>query len=80
MGLGAMVLLIWMGIGHSGALAAGVLGVMCAGAAGGGALLGAGTSRLGRLGRSRNISVRWEITPTVIFRSLPRQQERTRNL
>ena len=51
MGLGAMVLLIWMGIGHSGALAAGVLGVMCAGAAGGGALLGAGTSRLGRLGR-----------------------------
>jgi len=40
-----------MGIGHSGALAAGVLGVMCAGAAGGGALLGAGTSRLGRLGR-----------------------------
>ena len=47
MGLGAMVLLIWMGIGHSGALAAGVLGVMCAGAAGGGALLGAGTSRLG---------------------------------
>ena len=51
MGLGAMVLLIWMGLGHSGALAAGVLGVMCAGAAGGGALLGAGTSRLGRLGR-----------------------------
>ena len=51
MGLGAMVLLIWMGIGHSGALAAGVLGVLCAGAAGGGALLGAGTSRLGRLGR-----------------------------
>ena len=51
MGLGAMVLLIWMGIGHSGALAAGVLGVMCAGAAGGGALLGAGPSRLGRLGR-----------------------------
>jgi len=29
---------------------------------------------------SRNISVRWETTPTVIFRSLPRQQERTRNL
>ena len=51
MGLGAMVLLIWMGLGHSGALAAGVLGVMCAGAAGGGALLGTGTSRLGRLGR-----------------------------
>ena len=51
MGLGAMVLLIWMGLGHSGALAAGVLGVMCAGAAGGGALLGAGTKRLGRLGR-----------------------------
>ena len=51
MGLGAMVLLIWMGLGHSGALAAGVLGVMCAGAVGGGALLGAGTKRLGRLGR-----------------------------
>jgi len=51
MGLGAMVLLIWMGLGHSGALAAGVLGVMCAGAVGGGALLGAGTKCLGRLGR-----------------------------
>lgn len=51
MGLGAMVLLIWMGLGHSGALAAGVLGVMCTGAAGGGVLLGAGTKRLGRLGR-----------------------------
>ena len=51
MGLGAMVLLIWMGLGHSGALAAGVLGVMCAGAVGGGALLGAGTKWLGRLGR-----------------------------
>ena len=45
------ILLSGMGLGHSGALAAGVLGVMCAGAAGGGALLGAGTSRLGRLGR-----------------------------
>ena len=51
MGLGAMVLLIWMGLGHSGALAAGVLGVMCAGAVGGGALLGAGTKCLGKLGR-----------------------------
>ena len=51
MGLGAMVILIWMGLGHSGALAAGVLGVMCAGAVGGGALLGAGTKCLGRLGR-----------------------------
>ncbi len=51
MGLGAMVLLIWMGLGHSGVLAAGGLGVMCAGAAGGGVLLGAGTNRLGRLGR-----------------------------
>ena len=51
MGLGAMVLLIWMGLGHSGSLAAGVLGVMCAGAAGGGVLLGTGTKRLGRLGR-----------------------------
>ena len=45
------ILLSGMGLGHCGALAAGVLGVMCAGAAGGGALLGAGTSRLGRLGR-----------------------------
>ena len=29
---------------------------------------------------SRNISVRWETTLTVISRNLPRQQERTRNL
>lgn len=80
MGLGAMVLLIWMGIGHSGALAAGVLGVMCAGAAGGGALWEQEQAASEDWDVSRSISVRWEITPTVIFRSLPRQQERTRNL
>ncbi len=74
------MLLIWMGIGHSGALAAGVLGVMCAGAAGGGALLGAGTSRLGRLGRFQKYIRALGDHTYCNFQSLPRQQERTRNL
>lgn len=80
MGLGAMVLLIWMGLGHCGALAAGVLGVMCAGAAGGGALLGQEPAVLVDWGVFRNISVHWETILTVISRNLPRQQERQRNL
>ena len=51
MGLGALMLLIWMGFGNSSSLGTGVLVLFCVGAAGSGILLGSGCKRLGRLGR-----------------------------
>ena len=51
MGLGAMMLLMWMGFGNSSSLGTGALAFFCIGAAGSGVLLRNGCKRLGRLGR-----------------------------